>query len=77
MCDNYEGNGGTALALMAKTRRISIDMITDLDRGLARRIGIGILAPTRLQALLNGHDGSTAVIPNASMLVQRPPQPME
>jgi len=29
--DNYSGNGGTALALMTKAKRISIKLITDLS----------------------------------------------
>lgn len=72
LSDRYVGNGGTALAMMAKTRRITIELITDMDYAIARRIGVGILPAGQLQSLLDQHRGSMAVIPNASMLVQRP-----
>jgi nickel-dependent lactate racemase len=68
----YVGNGGTALAMMAKTERIAIELVTDMDRASAGRIGVGTISPTQLQPLLDRHQGSVAVIPNASMLVQQP-----
>lgn len=67
----YVGNGGTALAMMAKTRRITVELITDMDRAVAGRIGVGTLSAEQLQPLLDRHRGSLAVIPNAGMLVQR------
>jgi nickel-dependent lactate racemase len=70
--ERYVGNGGTALAMMAKTRRITIELITEMDRAVARRIGVGTLSEEQLQKVLDRHRGSMAVIPNASMLVQRP-----
>jgi nickel-dependent lactate racemase len=72
LSNGYVGNGGTALAMMAKTARITIELITDMDRALAARIGVGKLPARQLQSLLDRHHGSVAVIPNASMLVQRP-----
>jgi nickel-dependent lactate racemase len=65
----YSGNGGTALALMAKTARIRIVLVTALDDALCNRIGL-----TRI----NGEEAmrwietveNLAVIPNASMLIQ-------
>jgi nickel-dependent lactate racemase len=65
----YSGNGGTALAMMAKTGRIRIALITSLDDQICRRIGV-----TRI----SGEEASrwtaaateTAVIPNASMLIR-------
>jgi nickel-dependent lactate racemase len=72
LSDRYVGNGGTALAMMAKTRRIDIELVTDMDRGFARQIGVGTLSQEQLQKVLDRHRGSMAVIPNAGMLVQRP-----
>jgi nickel-dependent lactate racemase len=72
LSDGYMGNGGTALAMMAKTERIAIELITDMDNALVGRIGAGSISAGRLQSLLDRHQGSVAVIPNASMLVQRP-----
>jgi nickel-dependent lactate racemase len=72
LSDRYVGNGGTALAMMAKTRRITIELVTDMDRAVARRIGVGTLSEAQLQNVLDRHQGPMAVIPNASMLVQRP-----
>ena len=72
LSDRYVGNGGTALAMMAKTRRITVELVSDMDHTIARRIGVGILSAGRLQPVLDRHQGSMSVIPNASMLVQRP-----
>ncbi len=69
---NYVGNGGTALAMMAKTRRITIELITDMDPAIAGRIGVGTISVKQLQSVIDRHRGSMAVIPNAGMLVQRP-----
>jgi nickel-dependent lactate racemase len=72
LSDRYVGNGGTALAMMAKTRRITIELVTHMDRAVARRIGVGTLSEAQLQNVLDRRKGPMAVIPNASMLVQRP-----
>jgi nickel-dependent lactate racemase len=72
LSSRYVGNGGTALAMMTKTRRITIELVTDLDRTVAGRIGVGVLSEEQLQTILDRHQGSMAVIPNAGMLVQRP-----
>jgi nickel-dependent lactate racemase len=72
LCERYVGNGGTALALMAKTRRLTIQLVTDLDPDTAGRIGVQTLSADQLQRTLDRHQGSIAVIPNASMLVRGP-----
>lgn len=72
LSDRYVGNGGTALAMMAKTRRITIELVTEMDRVVARQIGVGTLSQAQLQKVIDRHQDSMAVIPNASMLVQRP-----
>ncbi len=67
----YVGNGGTALAMMAKLDRIKISIVTQLDPGTAGRIGFECIAPDRAQALVERHSGSMAVIPNASVTVRK------
>ena len=37
---NYQGNGGTALAMMTKLQRIRIGMVTGLDEATCRLIGM-------------------------------------
>lgn len=68
-CD-YSGNGGTALALMAKTRRITIALFTDLDQALCERIGITRISNQQLTNLLAEAQTSIAVIRNSSMLIR-------
>ena len=66
---NYSGNGGTALAMMAKTERIRIFLVTDLNEDLCRRIGV---TPISCQeaALRAADQRDVAVITNASMLIR-------
>ena len=65
---HYSGNGGTALAMMAKTARITIDLVTDLDDRLCRRIGCRrIMLPEAEQLLSEASE--LAVIANSSMLI--------
>jgi lactate racemase len=68
---DYQGNGGTALALMAKTRRIRIALVTELPADLAARIGCEVLCAQEVERLLHQHTGTPAVIPNASLLVRK------
>ena len=66
----YQGNGGTALAMMEKSQRIRISMVTDLDSDLCQRIGVEKI-DAGSAADLGGHPGGhLAVIPNASLLVR-------
>lgn len=65
---SYSGNGGTALAMMAKTDRIRISMVTALDPLLCQQIGISsINAPEVAKSVETTQD--MAIIANASMLV--------
>jgi nickel-dependent lactate racemase len=65
----YEGNGGTALSLMAKARRIRIALVTDLDEAFCRTVGVEKISLDQAAERLRRASGPTAVIPNASMLV--------
>lgn len=65
---HYSGNGGTALAMMAKTARITICLVTDLDDRLCRRIGCRRITLDGAEQLLAG-EAPLAVIANSSMLI--------
>jgi nickel-dependent lactate racemase len=66
---HYNGNGGTALAMMAKTARIQIFMVTSLQQKLCRLIGITrINTGEACRHAANARD--MAVITNASMLIR-------
>jgi lactate racemase len=67
----YVGNGGTALAMMAKLQRIRISLVSTLDPALAGLIGFDLWSPAKVQACLDRHRGSLAVIPNAGMVVKK------
>ena len=69
----YQGNGGTALAMMTKSQRIQIGMITSLDEETCRLIGIKSWSHKKVAAYLSQlkKDKTIAFIPNASLTVQR------
>jgi nickel-dependent lactate racemase len=66
---NYEGNGGTALSMMLKTKRIHIHMLTSLDEADCKTLGITRVTEEDVQRIINAEKGSMAVIGNASILV--------
>lgn len=66
----YVGNGGTALAMMTKTRRIRIALVSQMKTEVANAIGVELLTPPQVQTLIDDHQGTVALIPNASMLVR-------
>jgi nickel-dependent lactate racemase len=67
--DQYEGNGGTALAMMQKTQRIRIFMVTSLDEHACKTLGVTKVTDTQVQQMIDSEKGSIAVISNASVLV--------
>jgi len=67
---NYEGNGGTALSMMEKTRRIFIHLVTSLDDEVCKTLGVTRITFDRVQDIINDEKGSVAAIANASMLVK-------
>lgn len=71
LSSNYEGNGGTALAMMTKTKRINIGMVTELDPEVCKKIGVEVWAHHRVNDYLADFpvDKSIACIPNSSLLV--------
>ncbi len=70
---NYQGNGGTALAMMTKLQRIRIGMVTDLDEASCRLIGMERWSHESVrQFLRDRHDeASIACIGNASLAVKK------
>ena len=71
LAQNYQGNGGTALSMMEKIRRINIFLVTDLSADACRTIGVTRLDQPSAAKMAIQHSGSIAVIPNASLLVRR------
>ncbi len=70
LAQGYVGNGGTALAMMEKTRRIRIALATDLDEAAVRAMGCEKISMDQArQEVAAG--GPWAVIPNASLLVRK------
>jgi len=67
----YQGNGGTALSMMEKTRRINIFLATDLSPHDCRAIGVTRIDPPSAASRVRQHGGSLLAIPNASLLVRR------
>lgn len=70
---NYEGNGGTALAMMTKLQRIRIVMVTSLDDKTCLLIGMERWSHDRVKTFLQNHpkDMTIAFIPNASLSVKK------
>lgn len=72
LCEHYEGNGGTALAMMAKTKRISIALVTALDQSTCALLGVDNWSLEQAQEFITGNINETAWIDNASLLVNNP-----
>ena len=70
MALDYAGNGGTALSMMEKARRIDINLVTELPDEAVRLMGATHLTGKAFGRALQGSYGSVGVIPNASMLVK-------
>lgn len=70
LSEKYEGNGGTALAMKAKTERIKIFMLTNLDDATCSLIGTKKSNIHEMNELINHHRGSMAIIENASVLIK-------
>lgn len=67
---DYQGNGGTALATMEKSRRINIFLVTELDAQLCARIGLSPLSYDDAVKMVKQHRGDAAIIPNAGFIVK-------
>jgi lactate racemase len=69
LADHYVGNGGTALAMMEKLRRIRIGLVTELAPSIARTIGLELYSAAEAARIAAGHEGSLAVMPHAGLVV--------
>ena len=69
---HYEGNGGTALSMMSKLKRIKVFMVTDLSRSHCDTIGIEKISMDQAKMTVKQSLGSIAAIPSAGMLVKVP-----
>jgi hypothetical protein len=67
----YQGNGGTALAMMNKCQRISISLVTCIDQQTCSLLGVDKWSRTAVGDYLSESQGNTAWIRNASLLVKR------
>ena len=71
LAKRYEGNGGTALAMMNKCQRISISLVTSIDQQTCSLLGIDKWNREAVADYLSDDPGSVAWIRNASLLVKR------
>jgi nickel-dependent lactate racemase len=68
---NYQGNGGTALALMEKTKRIKIAILSQLDKAVCDQIQLQLTGIKEIRDILSRPRRNLAIIKNASVLVKR------
>ena len=66
----YEGNGGTALSMMSKTKRIRICMLTSLAEEDCKTLGVTRVSADEIKQMIATEKGMVAVIRNASILVK-------
>ncbi|MHC4883772.1 MAG: lactate racemase domain-containing protein [Planctomycetota bacterium] len=64
---DYQGNGGTALALMTKTARIRIGLMTELPTELCASLALERLSADAIQERLSNETGRIAVLPKAAL----------
>ena len=67
---DYQGNGGTALSMMAKTGRINIFLKTSLDDKSCHKIGVTKIKINMIQSLVKMFKKDMACIENASLLIR-------
>ncbi|MFH2093903.1 MAG: nickel-dependent lactate racemase [Pseudomonadota bacterium] len=68
--NDYKGNGGTALSMMSKARRINVFLKTDLDDKICKTIGVKKLNCQEIEQFINKNQQETACIENASLLIR-------
>ncbi len=69
LCSHYVGNGGTALAMMEKIKRIKINMVTSLEAETCETMGVIKTSPEGIEKIINNTKGTVAIIANGSMLI--------
>lgn len=71
LLSKYQGNGGTALAMMAKTQRIRIILVTDLDQKTCKKMAVEKWSVDQALNYIVSLTVPVTVIPNASLLVKK------
>jgi len=71
LAQNYQGNGGTALAMMTKTARIHIIMVTELPADICRTIGVTRYSFDQARQCIRRISAGSAYIANAGLLVKQ------
>jgi len=73
LSQSYEGNGGTALSMMTKCKRITIGLVTSLDESITTTIGASLWHHSDVSDFLAKlpQEKSIACIGNASLLVKK------
>lgn len=71
LAQNYEGNGGTALAMMAKTKRVRVHMVTALDAAILEKIAVRPVSVDQVSTMIRKASSPVAVIPHAGLLVKK------
>jgi len=64
----YQNNAGTALAMLEKSERIQIQMVTSLSEEECRIMGAGKSSADNAQKVIDREEGSVAILENAGML---------
>lgn len=71
LSESYQGNGGTALAMMTKTKRIRIALVTDLDEDICKTIGVEKWGYRKAFEYIAQLKQPVGYIANASLLVKK------
>lgn len=67
----YEGNGGTALAMMTKNMRIKIILVTELEENICNVVGVQKWSHSQVFSFIKTATSPIGYIPNASLLVRK------
>ena len=69
--ENYEGNGGTALSMMEKSRRIDIFLVTSLSKEVCDQIGAKKIQYKEVLDLIKNEKGETCFIESAGLTIRK------
>ncbi len=68
MTTHYENNAGTALALMQKTNRIKVFVVTSLPENICQQLNMQKININDVQLIIDSNTNNIAFIPNASFI---------
>ena len=71
LADHYEGNGGTALAMMEKVQRIDIYMVTSLDQNVCEVMGVKKIDEEKAIKKMDINNKVIAVLPTAGLIIKK------